>query len=121
MKSPKLAILYGLLVWAIPFVVAFLIFPIREPNRPLFESIMPVALALATVLFSVLYFKKVGKSSVKEGLLLGLLWMVVSLAIDGIMFSWGPMKMTLRGYIEDIGVTYLMIPIITKGFGYLKG
>lgn len=120
MKSPKLAVLYGLLVWAIPFVVAIFIFPFRESNRPLFESIMPVSVVLATVLFSVLYSKKVGISSPKEGLYLGLAWMLISLVIDALMFSRGPMKMTLRGYVDDIGITYLMIPIITKGIGYLK-
>ncbi|KKU12273.1 MAG: hypothetical protein UX19_C0003G0028 [Candidatus Woesebacteria bacterium GW2011_GWA1_45_8] len=120
MKSTKLAILYGLLVWAIPFVIAIFIFPTRESNRPLFESIMPVSVVFATVLFSVLYSKKVGIGSPKEGLLLGLTWVLISLAIDALMFSKGPMKMTLRGYVDDIGIAYLMIPIITKGFGYPK-
>src|SRR3990167_5144676 len=110
MKSPKLAILYGLLVWTIPFIVAIFIFPIRESNRPLFESIMPVAVVFATVIFAVLYSKKIGISSPKEGFYLGLTWILISLVIDVLMFSWGPMKMTLRAYIDDIGITYLMIP-----------
>ena len=120
MKNTKLAILYGLLVWAIPFVVAILILPIRDSNRPLFESIMPVAVVFSTVVCTILYSKKAGVGSARDGLLLGLLWMLISLAIDALMFSRGPMKMTLRGYIDDIGITYLMIPVITKGFGYLK-
>jgi hypothetical protein len=119
MKSFRKALLYGLLVWVIPFVVAIFIFPLRNNERPLFESIMPVVLTLATVLFSVLYFKKVDKNFVKEGLLLGILFFAVSLAIDLLMFMQGPMKMAFVDYMKDIGITYLLIPIITVGFGYL--
>jgi hypothetical protein len=47
MTSLRKALFYGVLVWLIPFAVAFLIFPLRQSARPLFESIMPVALAAA--------------------------------------------------------------------------
>jgi len=41
MNSIKWALLYGLMVWAIPFAVAMLSFPLRANDRPFFESIMP--------------------------------------------------------------------------------
>jgi len=47
----KQVISYGLLIWAVPFVVAMIIFPLRTSNRSLFESIMPVVL-IAVTLFS---------------------------------------------------------------------
>ncbi|OGZ40116.1 MAG: hypothetical protein A3I20_00670 [Candidatus Portnoybacteria bacterium RIFCSPLOWO2_02_FULL_40_15] len=119
MRSVKLALIYGLLVWVIPFVVAIAIFQLRESNRPLFESIMPVAVASAVVLFSILYFRKLDKDFINEGIKLGVLWLVISVVIDLLMFSSGPMKMSLALYTSDIGVTYLMMPIITGGTGYL--
>jgi ABC-type tungstate transport system substrate-binding protein len=119
MTSIRKAIIFGFLVWAIPFAVAFMIFGIRESNRPLFESIMPVVLTGCAVLFSVLYFKKADKTSTTEGLKLGLIWLVISLIIDLGMFMQGPMKMPLVDYIADIGFTYLIIPIITTGCGHL--
>lgn len=121
MKSIKLALIYGLLVWVIPFVVAFLVFPLRTSERPLFESIMPVAVTLAAVLFAVLYFKKVEAAFLKEGVLLGIVFFLVSVAIDLVMFSKGPMAMPFSDYVKDIGITYLLIPIITIGFGYILG
>jgi len=57
MKFYKLAILYGLAVWAIPFTIAMFIYPLRINDRVFFESIMPVAVVLAVVVFAVLYFK----------------------------------------------------------------
>lgn len=119
MKSIKLAFFYGFLVWVIPFVVAFLIFPLRTSDRPFFESIMPVAVTVATVIFAVLYFKKVEANFLKEGILLGIVFFAVSIVIDLLMFSKGPMAMPFLDYIKDIGFTYLLIPTITIGMGYI--
>ena len=51
----------------------------------------------------------------RQGLLLGLLWLAICLAIDALMLLGGPMQMTVPEYLADIGVTYLMIPVITIG------
>lgn len=118
MKSIKLALIYGFLVWVIPFVVAFLIFPLRTSDRPFFESIMPVVVTVATVIFTVLYFKKVEASFLKEGILLGAVFFAVSIVIDLLMFSKGPMAMPFLDYLKDIGFTYLLIPTVTIGVGY---
>ena len=121
MKSLRLAILYGILVWIAVFAVSFAIFPIHDSNRPLFESIMPVAIAASVVFFSTLYFKKLEKNFLNEGIKLGLLWMIINILIDLPLFlpEGSPMKVSLAEYVSDIGFTYLMIPIITVGVGYL--
>jgi hypothetical protein len=119
MKSTKLALLYGFLLWLIPFIVAFFIFQLREPDRPLFETIMAVTVTLAVVVFSILYFGKMGGGYFKEGIRIGILWFVISIVIDLLMFMWGPMKMSFLNYMYDIGFTYLIYPIVTIGLGYL--
>ncbi len=126
MTSFRRALLYGFLVWLIPFLVAFLIFPLRESARPLFESIMPVTVAMATAVFGVLYFKNLAsnraqnhvRNYIKEGLVLGMLWWIISVLIDApLMLLGGPMQMTLGAYFADIGLTYMMIPAITVAIG----
>lgn len=119
MKSIKLAIIYGFIVWVIPFVIAFLIFPLRTSDRPFFESIMPVAVSVTTAIFTVLYFQKVEKNFLKEGILLGAIYFAVNIILDLLMFSKGPMAMPFVDYIKDIGFTYLLIPAITIGMGYI--
>ena len=119
MKSIKKTLFYGFLIWLIPFIIAFLIFPIRESNRALFESIMPVVITASVVFFAYLYFKKVDSNFVKEGVMLGITWLAISFVIDLAMFMQEPMKMSFSDYIMDIGLTYLIIPTITIGFGYL--
>ena len=118
MKFPKTALVYGFFVWLIPFIIAFSIFTIRNEDRPLFESIMPVVVTIVTVVFANFYFKKVDKNFIKEGIVIGLLWLVISIVLDLILFMEGPMKMSFVDYIKDIGLTYLIIPTIIIGFCY---
>ena len=119
MKSLRMALLYGFLLWLMPFTVSVLIFPIRTSSRALFESIMPVVLTACVVLFLNLYFNKLEAGLLKEGVALGVIWFAISLALDLLMFMWGPMKMTFADYMKDIGLTYLIFPIVTIGCGYL--
>ena len=113
----RAAFLSGIAIWAFVFIVAMFAFPLREHERPLFESIMPVALVLAVTTASVRYFRSANRGSVRGGLGLGLIWFAINLAIDATMFSWGPMQMSLGDYVKDIGVTYLLIPVIPIGLG----
>ncbi len=116
MTSLRRAHILGVWVWFVPFLVAFLIFPLRESSRPLFESIMPVALAAIVVVLAGWYFGRGTQASLREGLLLGVLWLGISVVIDApLMLLGGPMQMTIGEYLDDIGVTYLMIPVITSG------
>lgn len=112
--------LFGFLIWLIPFIVSFFIFPLRSSSRPLFESIMPVVLTSAVVLFTVQYLSKINREFVKEGIFIGIVWLIISLVFDLILFMpESPMKMTLSDYMMDIGITYLIILIIPAGLGYL--
>ncbi|MDD4163276.1 MAG: hypothetical protein PHW87_12435 [Methanothrix sp.] len=116
--------LFGFLLWLIPFAVSALIFPLRATQRPLFESIMPVVIAIWTVFFSIIFLTSKNlsvknSSYLREGIFMGLAWLFMSIALDLMLFIEGPLKMSLWDYTTDIAVTYLMIPAITSGFGYL--
>jgi hypothetical protein len=119
MKSFKLALIDAFLIWLVPFVVAIALFQVRNTQRPLFESIMPVVLAVCATVLADHYFRRLEGHFVREGLLLGLLWLLVSIVLDLLMFMWGPMQMSFAAYLMDIGVTYLIYPVITVGVGYL--
>ncbi len=121
MKSIKSALLLGFFDWLLPFAVSFVIFPLKDYNYYLFESLMAVVIVFTVVWFATRYFKKVESNFVREGVLLGLLWLIINLVIDLILFlPKSPMQMPLSLYMSQIGIKYLSIPIITIGFGYLK-
>jgi len=113
-RSWKSALALGALMWLIPFVVAFLVFPFHESARPFFESIMAVTVTGTAVVLGLRYVRHgAGRG---EGLALGVVWLVVCVAIDApLMLLGGPMQMTVGQYSADIALTYLAIPIVTWG------
>lgn len=115
MKSLKYSISYGFLTWILPFVFSILIFFLHETERTLFESLMSVFGIFTAVLFTNLYFKKVEKN-LREGIFLGIIWLVINLSFDFLIFIVGPIRMLPLDYVKDIGISYLGIPIITVGF-----
>ena len=115
MKATKKALGFGVLVWLVPFVAAILVFPFHETWRALFESVMAVAVAGTAVLFSWLYFRKLPAVETRDGVVVGIVWWVICVAIDLPMITAGPMEMSFSEYFADIGLTYVSIPVITIG------
>jgi Na+/proline symporter len=117
MASWRRAVGYGLLVWLIPFAVAFSISSVKESWRSLFESVMAVMVAIAVVVFANLYFRRATRRGAVEGIKLGLLWMAISIAIDLPLMLGPPLNYSPLEYLADVGLTYLMMPVITIGIG----
>ncbi len=112
MKQYAKTILYGFLLWATVFMVSFLIFPIKTSNPPFFETLISIILTGVTILYGHIYFKQ-EILSLKNCVKVGLVWAGVNLAIDLPLFLLdSPMKMEFGAYMTDIGLTYLMIPLI---------
>lgn len=114
-KSWKWAVIDGILLWLIPFLAAFPIFPLKASNPFLFHSLLGLA-AITTCMVAILhYFKKTGENSVKEGFILGCIWLAINLAIDLPVFLM-VFNMPLGSYFSEIGLGYLIYPVITTGF-----
>ncbi|MGB9979075.1 hypothetical protein [Methanobacterium sp.] len=113
-------VLYGFLIWLVPFAVSFFIYPLKTSMYSLFESIMSVLIAAAAVIFSYLYFKGIETNFVREGIINGVLWFIIVIVIDLLMFMpASPMHMNFTDYMMTIGVKYLIIPVVTIGSGYV--
>ena len=113
---------FGFFVWLIPFLASFFMYPLKTAGNPLFESLMPVIITLVTVVLASIYLKNAEGDLLREGALIGVFWFLISVIIDLFLFlPPSPMQMGITGYFMDIGITYLIIPIITIGMGYLTG
>jgi hypothetical protein len=113
-------VLYGFILWLVPFVVSFFIYPLKVEGSPLFESIMPLVISLTTVLLTFLYLRDLERGYVKEGVVIGVSWFMISIIIDLVLFlSPSAMQMSFTDYLMDIGITYLMILFITMGMGLM--
>jgi hypothetical protein len=120
MQLIKRAFLYGFLLWLIPFLASVLIFPLKKTDPAFFQSSLGVISITLAVILTVHYFLKT-KGNLKEGIFLGLIFSIVSWFFDFLLFIWGPIKMPLAAYIKEIGIGYLIYPVIAIGFGYLLG
>ena len=113
-------VIYGFIMWIIPFIVSFVIFPLKNSMNPLFESIMPVVITVVVVTLSYYYLKDIKTNFEIEGVKIGVMWFLISIIIDLILFlPPSPMQMSFTDYMMDIGLTYLIIPAVTIGFGYM--
>ncbi|AEG19007.1 hypothetical protein [Methanobacterium paludis] len=117
-KTTKILI-FGFLLWLVPFLVSVVIYPLKTSENPLFESIMPVVITLTVVLISIKYFTNLSTDFLREGILTGMVWFLINIILDLSLFMWGPMQMSFENYMMDIGLTYLIIPTVTIGFGYI--
>ena len=108
----------GILAWVVPFVVAVVVFPLRNSARPVFESVMAVTVAGTAVVFGLVYLRVARSMGAREGLAVGAVWLVICVLIDApLMLFGGPMQMSLGAYLGDIGLTYVTIPLVTSGLG----
>lgn len=118
MQSPKKVFLYGFLVWLLTLLASMALFPIKKSSQVLFDSIIPVVLSLFAVVFLNLYFRRCTTGFLKEGVWLGVSWLAINILFDLPLFSYGPMQMSLQNYMADIGLTYLLLPVLAIGMGY---
>ena len=114
-------VLFGLVIWVVPFLVGFL-FVDKEGNfiisETFFKTIMIVIGSLVGVILAVKYFKGIRADFVKEGIIIGIIWLIINWIIDLIMVSVGFFPMTVGKYFTDVGLRLLRIPMFTIGLGY---
>jgi phosphate/sulfate permease len=110
----KRALLLGFLSWLIPFLISFLVFPLKRSNAPLFATMMTLVVVLTAGVLLGSYFR--GRPvAPSEAFLVGVLWFVCNLVLDYPMFSHGPMRMTALNYYSEIGLDYLIFPLFAFG------
>ena len=111
-------LLFGFLSWLLTFGASVCLFSLKKDNERLFEMLMGIVLTSCTVLFTLLYFRRVRVEFIREGILLGSTFLGCNIVFDLPLFMVGPMQMSLPRYLKDIGIAYLSMPIVSIGFGY---
>ena len=121
MNRTILIIIYGFLVWLIPFLVAI---PFYSPggdilfDEQLFKSIMIVTGAIVGAFLLVKYFKGISGVYIREGFIIGGVWLIINWILDLIILL--PLNgMSPYTYFSQIGIRYLMIPVMSIMAGYI--
>lgn len=117
----KLA-LFGFLAWLIPFIISIFFYDktghLVIGDIFLFKSIMIVTGSLTGAVLLVLYFSKISEKYLYHGILIGIVWLAMNWALDLLILL--PMaKLGLYDYFAQIGLRYLVMPIMSITAGYL--
>jgi len=108
----------GVTAWVVPFVLSFLFFD-RTGHllvaQPLFKSAMVLIGGGVGVALLVVAFRRLPPSP-RSGFLLGAYWLAISLALD-LLVLVPLVQMPVVLYFYDIGLRYLLIPVIATALG----
>lgn len=112
----------GFLSWLVPFLFSFL-FVDRSGQfiipQPLFKSVMVVVFGGFGTAMLVQAFRRL-EPSVRNGLVLGMIWLAINLGLD-LAILVPLIRMPVVTYFYDIGLRYLLIPIIAVAIGSVAG
>ena len=114
-KNAKI-INYGLFVWLIPSLITVILGPFIAAMN-IFEIVSAVAIAVTVIVFSYLYLKGITENFIKESVLVGISWLIISIVLDIILILLGISQLTLTNYTIYVAPLYIIIPAITIGLG----
>jgi hypothetical protein len=115
MKRPIRAVVYGFLIWWLWFAFVGISQLVPESVRamPFYALLRLLVLVLLVVAFAVDYLRRVERSSVGEGLAVGLTWAVLQVANDIGHFLLMGEGFDPAMYFTQAAPLYAFIPLIT--------
>jgi hypothetical protein len=108
---------FGVVAWAIPYVTSLPLLWLMFSDRNAFQTIMIVEGSLVGAFLACQYFRTVERAFLREGLLLGLVWVATSWFLDFVALV--PFAdITAWRYFVEIGFRYLAMFAPTVAIGY---
>lgn len=116
----KLAIILGILIWIITSIATELFNPIYNPNFPHVNIIVPLITIIATGFFGIIYIRNIESNEVIEGILVGIIFVVIDFILDTVFFVLPDSANSIIGnpQMHIISITIITL-LITTFLGYL--
>jgi hypothetical protein len=64
-----------------------------------------------------LYLKGINANFIKEGVLIGVIWLIISILLDLLMITVGITQIGLNSYAMYVAPLYIIIPAVNIGLG----
>ena len=116
----KNAIIYGVLIWIFTSVLTNIFNPIFTSDFPSVNIIVPIITIIVTGFFGILYIRSIETNEVIEGVIAGMMFIIVDIILDYIVFILPQVNNVLIGDypIHLISITIITL-FITTFLGYL--
>ena len=82
----KRAIIFGILIWLITYILTSILNPIFTDNLPHINIVVPITIIIVTGFFGILYIREINSNEVMEGILAGIIFTAIDIILDYIFF-----------------------------------
>ena len=109
----RIRLVGAFLTWLVPFVCAIPFYGADGLliDQQLFKSLMIVVGSITAAILMVRLFRTIGRDYIREAIITGIVWLLANWVLDLIMLV-GLLGMTLPEYATQIGLRYLVIPVM---------
>jgi len=114
MRDSVRVLLYGILTWLIPFLLAIPFYSSGELliDQQLFKSIMIIIGSLTGAVLIAHLFRIMSWDYLTAGYVTAVVWLLINWALDSLILL--PLNgLDLISYTSQIGLRYLVIPVMT--------
>ena len=116
----KLAVTYGIIVWLLTYFISTTLSPIFADGVPYLNLIVPITIIVVTGFFGILYIRNINENEVIEGIILGIIFVMVDIICDFIFFILpGNRILILDNYPLHLVSMIFLTLMITTFLGYL--
>jgi hypothetical protein len=116
----KLAIIYGILIWLITYILSTILNPIFTDNLPNINIVVPIIIISVTGFFGILYIRSIERNEVIEGFLGGLIFVIADVICDYIFFIFPQHTVPMvQDYPLHFASMLIITLLITTFLGYL--
>ncbi len=116
----KLAIIFGVVIWILTYVLTSIFNPIFTDNIPHINLIVPLITIIVTGFFGILYIRTIETNEVIEGILVGIVFIIIDIILDMLFFVLPNTKnLIFDNYTMHVVSFAIITLLITTFLGYL--
>lgn len=112
----KIGVMYGFLTW---IVTITLILMSHNSNPYIFNILLDIIITILALIIGINYLKSFKDNYFMEGLFLGILIFVINIVLDQFYYAAVGLPMGIVEYMLNVGLIYLVYPIIIASLGFV--
>lgn len=112
----KIGVIYGFLTWIITIT---LILMSHNSNPYIFNIILDIIITVLSLILGINYLKSFKRDFLKEALVFGILIFIINIVLDQFYYNAVGLPMNLVEYMLNVGLIYLVYPIIIGFIGFV--